>query len=338
MEADLSKLLAMDIERVQKQLEAILFHLPQTGFSKQVADEGLAAAHTLKALSAVKGMAHLEAFSAQLEQLFLKAREHLPEDIYPQVSAYTKVIQREFREASKLLQAEKKKIKTSKGLNNLVEGLYTVDRQRAEKSFHHQRKQVNAESHGVLIEAIFRSFAPWVYQIAHTSGKQVELEYRVPKAIVLNIQSAVPLQTILVHLLRNALFHGLERPEERYAARKRVMGTIQLCAEIEESSLVIIVSDDGVGLPQRASEGKSIPSLQTCQATESTAFDAKDTILETSIYDASNLQTGLGIGLHIVRTEVEKHGGEFELKSIPGMATLAILRFPYARFRDEGNA
>jgi chemotaxis protein histidine kinase CheA len=341
MEYELSKLLNQDIEFNQKRLQDILAKLPVSTITPEILNEGLEAAHTLKALSAVKGVTHLEHYAAQLEQMFLKARNLPPNDVYQHVLPLLKTIEREFKSACKLLQENNnhdhsEAFQTSGKLAQLVEQLYEMDRQRSESLYEETMEKIGKESNLVSLEHLFRSYVPWVHRTAKASGKEVQVEFDVPSPIIFKSDTVTPIQTILVHLLRNALFHGIESPDVRKICDKTETGTIQLGAELHSDYILITVSDDGKGLDESRKEDTATPKIPIFFFMEESS-SSDSTAVETSIYAEFNSQTGLGIGLHIVKSHVESLGGEFELKSIPFKGTSAMIRIPLHAFRVAGD-
>lgn len=342
MDSDLFNLLNLDIRQTQEGLQEVLERIATASISPDVLKQGLCAAHTLKALSAVRGIAHLEEYSAQLEQLFLKGAEFQPEEVYCWIQPQIQTIQREFREAC-LLHAGDESVKShptfSGKLIGLIEKLHRTDQERSQLAYEVHLKQLGKGE--ISVESIFRSFIPWIQRISQETRKKIQVEPNVPVGISLHASSVAPLQIILVHLLRNAAFHGIEPPGIRAVRGKTETGTIELSAEVDGDVLSIAVSDDGQGLSQeRAPE-----ACLSCSEQVSFPFPEEpipkqcesDSIADTSIYAVSNSHTGLGIGLHIVSTQVSGLNGEFELKSIPFTGTSAIVRIPTQSFKEQGD-
>lgn len=336
-DADLSHLLNQEIEQNQKQLHKILAGMAGSLWSKDILKQGLVAAHTLKALAAVKGVPHLEEYAAQLEQLFLKAQSLDTPDVEQRLMPSLNAVEREFKTTCNWLAQQQETSQSSppRKLTKLVEQLFHLDKQQSQTRFEGHLKALKTTE--ISVEALFRSFSPWLHQAAQASSKRLVIEVDVPEPVTLHIKHTGPLQTILVHLLRNALFHGIELPEERNARGKSQKGVIQLSAEVnrEESMLVITISDDGKGVSSEKDESHTMISALTSVFQVTAPSITENAAVETSIFAVNNAQTGLGVGLHIVESHVGNLEGTFELKSIAGVGTSAIVKLPYHGDRQE---
>jgi two-component system chemotaxis sensor kinase CheA len=136
----------------------------------------------------------------------------------------------------------------------------------------------------------------------------------------------------LTHLLRNCADHGIESLEERIAAGKPVAGTIQVIASHEAGYISIDVSDDGRGLDlarirtkalsqglATALEIASMPDDELCQFIFVPAFSTADTVTNIS---------GRGIGMDVVRNNIEEIGGSISLTTTPGRGTRFSMKIP----------
>ncbi len=199
----------------------------------------------------------------------------------------------------------------------------------------------------VPIDAAFRRFPRLVRDITHSLGKDVELvirgeETELDKNVVEHLADA------LVHLLRNALDHGIEIPEQREAAGKPRHGCILLEAQQEGDNIVVSVSDDGGGMdPEKIGRKAVEKGLLTPQrlaammerraASQARALDGAGDSSEllnliflpgfTTAEQVSDL-SGRGVGMDVVRSNLEKVNGVVELESVPGEGTLVRLKLP----------
>lgn len=327
MEADFSHLLDTDIERAKKTLKQTILRLAKAEVSTDIFEEGLRSAHTLKALAAVKNETHLESYAAQLEQLFLKAQCLPPQEVFQKIQPALSTIEKELKQAYRIIETNEPVSKPSRQLQTLVDALHHMDQAQNEAQYQKHTQTLKADE--VSVESLFRAYLPWVRQAAAGTEKSIQLDISVPVKLILPVSATQPIQTILVHLLRNAVYHGIEFPSVRQKFEKPSCGTIQLCAEMENEILILTVSDDGKGFCPNPDSTQA--ALQSLFSSHHSGSDS--TATETSIYSVSNTQTGLGIGLHIVQSQIEKLDGELELKSIPGMGTAAICRIPFNRIR-----
>ncbi len=136
----------------------------------------------------------------------------------------------------------------------------------------------------------------------------------------------------LTHAVRNSMDHGIEPPEVRQAAGKDPEGTLKLRAYQESSHVIIEVSDDGAGIAVEKVQKKAIErGLITA---ERAAQLSERELLQLiflpgfSTAEAVTNVSGRGVGMDVVRTNVEKIGGKVELDSKPGKGTTLRLRIP----------
>jgi two-component system chemotaxis sensor kinase CheA len=181
------------------------------------------------------------------------------------------------------------------------------------------------------IGTVFNRFPRVTRDLATRQGKKVELviegqETELDRSVIEEIGDP------LVHLLRNAIDHGVELPNERVLAGKPEAATVKLTAEHVESSIVITVEDNGRGIDPSKIKAKALErgviSFETSQrlsdaeATElifAPGFSTATTVTEVS---------GRGVGMDIVRTNVERLGGSVEVQSKQGEGSRFFLRLP----------
>jgi two-component system chemotaxis sensor kinase CheA len=185
----------------------------------------------------------------------------------------------------------------------------------------------------VPIDAAFRRFPRLVRDIAHSLGKDVELVIRgedteLDKNVVEHLADA------LVHLLRNALDHGIETPEKREAAGKQRHGCILLEAHQEADNIVVSVSDDGGGIdPEKVARKaveKGLIAPERLAAIKEDSSELLNLIFLpgfSTVEQVSDL-SGRGVGMDVVRSNLEKVNGVVELESVKGEGTLVRLKLP----------
>ena len=136
----------------------------------------------------------------------------------------------------------------------------------------------------------------------------------------------------LTHAVRNSLDHGIEPPEERQAAGKDPEGTLRLRAVQEGSHVIIEVSDDGAGIAVQRVRDKAIERglIAPERAAQLTEQELLQLIFLPGFSTASAVTnvSGRGVGMDVVRTNVEKIGGKVEVDSRPGRGTTLRLRIP----------
>lgn len=136
----------------------------------------------------------------------------------------------------------------------------------------------------------------------------------------------------LVHLLRNAVDHGIETPEQRSAVGKTRVGTIKLTASKLKDQVLIAVEDDGRGLDQEAIRKKAaerglVPQERASSLTPAQLYEFI-TLPGFSTAERVTEVSGRGVGLDVVRTKVENMGGSFRLESQPGLGSKFFITVP----------
>ena len=136
----------------------------------------------------------------------------------------------------------------------------------------------------------------------------------------------------LTHAVRNSLDHGIEMPDVRIAAGKDPEGTLKLRAYQESSHVIIEVSDDGAGIGVERVRNKAI-ERGLITAERASQLGERELLQLIFLPGFSTAETvtnvsGRGVGMDVVRTNVEKIGGKVELDSRPGNGTTLRLRIP----------
>jgi len=171
-----------------------------------------------------------------------------------------------------------------------------------------------------------------VRQIASEYGRRAELQVAGGTA-ELDRQIMDRMLGPLEHLLRNAVIHGLESPEQRRAAGKPEVGRITVGVRREGAEVVVEVSDDGRGLDVQAIRNKAI-ALGLVRHDE--AFgeaEAAKAILRPGVTTAQQLtqSAGRGVGADVVASEVRLLGGSLEVRSRVGEGATFEIRLPFTR-------
>ncbi|MCH4150996.1 MAG: chemotaxis protein CheA [Sphingobium sp.] len=168
-----------------------------------------------------------------------------------------------------------------------------------------------------------------VRELCSATQKQVNLEVQgegteVDKSVIEKIGEP------LTHMIRNAIDHGLESPEERVAAGKDPVGTVRLSAEQKGARIVIRVSDDGRGIDRERVRRKAIEKGIVAPDDPLSDEDIDNLICAPGFSTAeviSNI-SGRGVGMDVVRTNVEALGGRIEISSTPGQGTSFTMVLP----------
>ena len=186
-----------------------------------------------------------------------------------------------------------------------------------------------------------RSFqkVEWLVQdLAPRLGKRVELEQHGAEVEV-DISVAQELDTVLLHLARNALEHGLESPDERGRAGKDARGVLRLSAQGFEEALVLELTDDGRGFDRKAILAQAVARNLLPRGMVPPDGNLLSLAFAPGLSTARELSenSGRGLGLDIVRRTVEKMGGVLEVNSEAGKGTTFQVYLPCGAGHAEGE-
>ncbi len=170
-----------------------------------------------------------------------------------------------------------------------------------------------------------------IRDLATVCGKQIRLEME-GQNTELDRGLLESIKDPLTHILRNSVDHGVENPTERLAAGKPAEGCIVIKAFQESGMVVITVSDDGRGLNTSRIKAKALEKgLITATAASSMSDQAfVDLIFLPGFSTAEKVSnvSGRGVGMDVVRTNIEKVSGTVNMASVPGKGTTITLRIP----------
>ena len=181
------------------------------------------------------------------------------------------------------------------------------------------------------IAALWGSFPRVARDLAHSCNKKVQLRME-GNETELDRSLLEAIKDPLVHLLRNAIDHGIEPKEVRAAAGKSEIGMVFLRAYHEEGEVAIEVSDDGAGIEaarlRAAAVGKHL--LSRAEADVLSDADALNLIFLPGFSTATKVTgvSGRGVGMDVVKTNIENIGGSIEIKSEPRKGTTIRIRIP----------
>lgn len=175
---------------------------------------------------------------------------------------------------------------------------------------------------------VFSRFPRLVRDVASKLGKQVELK-TIGEATELDKGLIEKITDPLTHLVRNSLDHGIETPERRLAAGKNPKGTLTLKAAHQGGNIVIEVIDDGAGLNREKILAKArergmpvhdgMSDAEVWQLIYAPGFSTADQVTDVS---------GRGVGMDVVKKNIEGLGGRVEIESSPGYGTRTIISLP----------
>lgn len=181
------------------------------------------------------------------------------------------------------------------------------------------------------IEQLFNRFPRMVRDIAQTAGKEVNFIME-GKETELDRNLIDKIADPIIHLLRNALDHGVETPEERLKQGKAAQGKVLLKASHEENHIVIRIQDDGKGIDTERLKQSAIKKQQITKA-EAERMTEKDVLFllfKSGVSTAEKVTeiSGRGVGMDIVRSHIEKLSGLIDIDTIQGKGTTFTIKLP----------
>lgn len=191
------------------------------------------------------------------------------------------------------------------------------------------RDEITA-SRMVPVSHIFDRFPRVVRDASRALGKQVEFVVE-GKDIELDRSMLDDIGDSIVHLLRNAIDHGIETPDARTAAGKAPIGRLTLSASRDKSAVVIRVSDDGKGIDrERVLARAKRDGLVEEHKTDLTEDELLRLLARPGFSTAEKVTdlSGRGVGVDAVYTRVRALGGAMDIRSVPGQGTTMVLRLP----------
>lgn len=219
----------------------------------------------------------------------------------------------------------------SRGSDDLVEDILEISSHLGQVTTDLQDEIMKARM--LPVAQVFNRFPRMVRDIAHKLNKEIDFQVS-GKETELDRNVIEVIGDPLIHLLRNSIDHGIEEPGERQRLGKPAKGVLQLKAAYVESHIVITVEDDGRGidvqkLKDKALKNGLISKEQYRQMSDREAMDlifqpGFSTIEEDNVSDIS----GRGVGMDIVRTQIESINGNVDYTTWPGKGTRFSIKLP----------
>lgn len=181
------------------------------------------------------------------------------------------------------------------------------------------------------ISSILSTLPRFVRDLAITSGKELEIDIQ-GQETDLDKSVLEAIKTSLLHLVRNAVDHGIEAPADREAAGKPRAGKIVLRAAHEGGSVAIEVRDDGKGLDSERILERAVQAgiVNPEHGAELTRSQIEQFVFRAGFSTARKVTnvSGRGVGLDVVRANVESIGGVIEMQSEPSESTTFRIKIP----------
>ncbi len=181
------------------------------------------------------------------------------------------------------------------------------------------------------VKKVFNKFPRMVRDLARSRDKDVELlitgeETEVDKSVIENIADP------LVHIIRNAIDHGIETREERKEQGKPETGSIRLSASQEGNNILIEVEDDGRGIDHELIKRKGVEKglISPAQAEVLSKEEVLELLFMPGFSTAAEVTdiSGRGVGMDVVKTNIGKLKGSIEIKTERGKGTRFLIRLP----------
>ena len=181
------------------------------------------------------------------------------------------------------------------------------------------------------IEFLFSALPRLVRDLGQELGKQVMVDLE-GADVELDREMIESIRDPLTHIIRNAIDHGLETPAQRLEAGKREIGVISVAARQAGNQIYLVVSDDGRGIDADRLIGKAIENgiIDEDDVPGMSWADKYNLIFAPGLSTASKVTSisGRGVGMDVVRSNIEKIGGSIGVASRPGEGATIFMRLP----------
>ena len=179
------------------------------------------------------------------------------------------------------------------------------------------------------VKSVFQRMPRLVREVGEMTGKRVRLvtageDTEVDKTVVERLAEPI------THMLRNAIDHGLEGPEDRLAAGKPAEGTVRLAALHRSGRIVIEISDDGRGINRERVKGIAVSRGLIAEDAVLTDDEIDNLIFLPGFSTAETITdvSGRGVGMDVVRRSIQALGGRISISSTPGKGSTFTLSLP----------
>ncbi|MEN5228838.1 chemotaxis protein CheA [Brevundimonas naejangsanensis] len=179
------------------------------------------------------------------------------------------------------------------------------------------------------VKSVFQRMPRLVREAAEATGKKVKLvtsgeDTEVDKTVIERLSDPI------THMLRNAIDHGLESPEDRLAAGKPAEGTVRLAALHRSGRIVIEISDDGKGINRPRVKGIAVERGLIAEDAVLSDDEIDNLIFLPGFSTATEVSdlSGRGVGMDVVRRSIQSLGGRISISSVPGRGSTFTLSLP----------
>ena len=181
----------------------------------------------------------------------------------------------------------------------------------------------------VPVRGVFQKMTRLVRDIGAQTGKQVQLVLE-GEDTELDRNIVEKLGDPLVHMIRNAVDHGIELPDERAAKGKGSLGTVRLAASHQRGGILIRIQDDGKGLNAEKILAKGIERGLVAEGAEMSESEIYNLIFMPGFSTAEKLTdlSGRGVGMDVVKRNIESLRGKVEIQSVLGQGSTFNILLP----------
>jgi two-component system chemotaxis sensor kinase CheA len=179
------------------------------------------------------------------------------------------------------------------------------------------------------VRSLFTRVPRLLRELAQQTGKRLQLlssgeETEIDKTVIEHLHDPI------THMIRNAVDHGIELPEERAARGKPPVGTIQLSARQAGGRIVIEIADDGRGFDRERLRARAVDAGLIAHEQPMTEDEIDNLIFQPGISTAARVSSisGRGVGMDIVRRNIQRLGGRVMIRSTPGQGSTFYMSLP----------
>ncbi len=179
------------------------------------------------------------------------------------------------------------------------------------------------------VKAVFARVPRLLRELASVTGKKVRLETEgenteIDRTVIEQLNDP------LTHMIRNAMDHGIETPEQRRAAGKREEGLIRLSAEQASGRIIIRITDDGAGINRERVVRKAVEKGLIAKDANLTDDEIDQLIFMAGFSTAEAVSdlSGRGVGMDVVRENIQRMGGRVNVRSVAGKGCTITLSLP----------
>jgi len=181
------------------------------------------------------------------------------------------------------------------------------------------------------IELLYNALPRLVRDLSAELGKQVMVDFE-GGTVELDREMIEMIRDPITHLIRNAIDHGIETPSERLAQGKREIGMLSIASRQSGNQITMVITDDGAGLDEAKIAAKALASglVTKSQLDAMSAEEVINLIFEPGLSTADEVSaiSGRGVGMDVVRSNIEQIGGRISVTSEPGKGAQFFLELP----------